>query len=100
MPRSAISWRRPILGDDSEEIRTGSQVGNYVLREPIAEGGMGKVYRAVRVTDTSSRSNAGTMVGSLSSIGLCPPPGRRIRYRSTPYDEFGFGLFGGDLSLD
>lgn len=41
----------PVLEDEPGESLTGRQIGNYLLREPIAQGGMGTVYRAVRVTD-------------------------------------------------
>jgi len=41
----------PVLGDPPGELLTGRQIGSYLLREPIAEGGMGTVYRAVRVAD-------------------------------------------------
>ena len=41
----------PVLGNDPEELLTGRQIGSYLFCEPIAEGGMGTVYRAVRVTD-------------------------------------------------
>lgn len=33
------------LPTDNDELLTGRQVGHYQLREPIAEGGMGTVYR-------------------------------------------------------
>jgi tetratricopeptide (TPR) repeat protein len=36
---------------ESEEPLTGRRVGNYQLCEPVAEGGMGTVYRAVRSSD-------------------------------------------------
>ena len=36
--------------DDSEHLK-GRKVGHYQLCEPIAEGGMGTVYRAVRLSD-------------------------------------------------
>jgi serine/threonine protein kinase len=36
---------------EDDELLTGRQVGHYQLREPIAEGGMGTVYRAVRSSD-------------------------------------------------
>ena len=41
----------PALDADSEEHLTGRQIGPYELCEQIAEGGMGTVYRAVRLND-------------------------------------------------
>jgi hypothetical protein len=41
----------PALDTDSEEHLTGRQIGPYELCELIAEGGMGTVYRAVRLND-------------------------------------------------
>src|SRR5258708_3077774 len=41
----------PVFEREKEELVAGSQIGNYLLREPIAAGGMGTVYRAVRSSD-------------------------------------------------
>jgi tetratricopeptide (TPR) repeat protein len=41
----------PIFKCENDGAFTGSLIGNYLLREPIAEGGMGTVYRAVRSAD-------------------------------------------------
>ena len=41
----------PALDADSQEHLTGRQIGPYELCEQIAEGGMGTVYRAVRLND-------------------------------------------------
>jgi tetratricopeptide (TPR) repeat protein len=41
----------PALDADSEEHLSGRQIGPYELCEQIAEGGMGTVYRAVRLND-------------------------------------------------
>ena len=41
----------PLFGGEPEELLTGRQIGSYLLGEPIAEGGMGTVYRAVRLSD-------------------------------------------------
>jgi tetratricopeptide (TPR) repeat protein/tRNA A-37 threonylcarbamoyl transferase component Bud32 len=41
----------PLFGGEPEELLTGRQIGNYLLGEPIAEGGMGTVYHAVRLGD-------------------------------------------------
>ena len=40
-----------VFAREGEELLTGRQVGHYQLCEPIAEGGMGTVYRAVRSSD-------------------------------------------------
>jgi tetratricopeptide (TPR) repeat protein len=41
----------PAWALDGDEPLTGRQIGPYRLCEPIAEGGMGTVYRAVRLSD-------------------------------------------------
>jgi tetratricopeptide (TPR) repeat protein len=41
----------PALDQEQVELLTGRQIGPYRVCEPIAEGGMGTVYRAVRGTD-------------------------------------------------
>jgi tetratricopeptide (TPR) repeat protein len=41
----------PVFESEKGELVAGSRIGNYLLREPIAEGGMGTVYRAVRTSD-------------------------------------------------
>jgi tetratricopeptide (TPR) repeat protein len=41
----------PVFPGNGEELPAGSRVGCYEVRELIAEGGMGSVYRAVRTTD-------------------------------------------------
>ena len=41
----------PVLESDREELPAGSRIGLYEIREPLAEGGMGTVYRAVRTSD-------------------------------------------------
>ena len=41
----------PLFGGEPEELLTGRQIGSYLLGEPIAEGGIGTVYRAVRLSD-------------------------------------------------
>jgi serine/threonine protein kinase len=41
----------PVLGGDQEESFSGRQLGHYQVLETVAEGGMGAVYRAVRVSD-------------------------------------------------
>jgi tetratricopeptide (TPR) repeat protein len=38
-------------GSDELDLLTGQRIGNYEIREAIAEGGMGAVYRAVRTSD-------------------------------------------------
>jgi tetratricopeptide (TPR) repeat protein len=40
-----------VFAPQDGELLTGCQVGHYQLCEPIAEGGMGTVYRAVRSSD-------------------------------------------------
>ena len=41
----------PALDQEQVELLTGRQIGPYRVCEPIAEGGMGTVYRAVRGAD-------------------------------------------------
>lgn len=41
----------PVLESEREELPPGSRIGSYEIREPLAEGGMGTVYRAVRTSD-------------------------------------------------
>jgi serine/threonine protein kinase len=41
----------PVWDSGPGELLTGSRIGSYQLCEPIAEGGMGAVYRAVRSSD-------------------------------------------------
>jgi tetratricopeptide (TPR) repeat protein len=41
----------PAWAQNGEENLAGRQIGPYLLREPIAEGGMGTVYRAIRSRD-------------------------------------------------
>lgn len=41
----------PVVKREPETTLIGSRVGLYEIREPIAAGGMGTVYRAVRTTD-------------------------------------------------
>jgi serine/threonine protein kinase len=41
----------PVLESEREELPLGSRIGSYEIREPLAEGGMGTVYRAVRTSD-------------------------------------------------
>jgi tetratricopeptide (TPR) repeat protein/tRNA A-37 threonylcarbamoyl transferase component Bud32 len=41
----------PVFAGEQEELLTGRQIGSYLLGEPIAEGGMGTVYHAVRLSD-------------------------------------------------
>ena len=36
---------------EPDELLTGQQIGSYQIREAVAEGGMGTVYRAVRASD-------------------------------------------------
>src|SRR5579872_2666677 len=38
-------------GEAMDHFAAGRRIGSYILQEPIAEGGMGKVYRAVREAD-------------------------------------------------
>ena len=40
-----------VFEHDDTQVLTGRVIGRYQLCEPIAEGGMGTVYRAVRVSD-------------------------------------------------
>jgi tetratricopeptide (TPR) repeat protein/tRNA A-37 threonylcarbamoyl transferase component Bud32 len=41
----------PFFEGAPEELLTGRRIGNYLIGAPIAEGGMGTVYRAVRLSD-------------------------------------------------
>jgi non-specific serine/threonine protein kinase/serine/threonine-protein kinase len=40
-----------VLEEPPEQLSSGMRVGPYEIRQPIAEGGMGTVYRAVRAAD-------------------------------------------------
>jgi serine/threonine protein kinase len=66
LEKSAVKFTPAKAGEARKNNLTGRRVGAYELQEEIGRGGMGAVYRAVRVDDTFRKTVAIKVVGGLA----------------------------------
>jgi hypothetical protein len=62
------------LDEEHERVQKGRRIGNYQIRETIAHGGMGAVYKAVRADDQYRKEVAIKLIRTGFGLRFSGPP--------------------------